>query len=68
MKQTPSTNQPFSGASDPQEIELENDPELAAIVTHLQVNASYAINPEFKDELHKELLQQFRGYHTKETD
>lgn len=73
MKHLSSTNQPFSGASDSQEIEvkgnpLENDPELAAIAAQLQETASYAINPEFKDELHKELLQQFREYHIKETN
>jgi len=68
MKHTSSTNQSFSGDSDPQEIEIEGDPELAAIAAQLQGTSSYAINPEFKEELHKELLQQFREHHTKETN
>jgi hypothetical protein len=68
MKHTSSTNQPFSGDSAPQEIEVEDDPELAAIAAQLEETASYATNPDFKEELRKELLQQFREHHTKETN
>ena len=71
MKHTSSTNQPFSGASDSLEIEVEgdpveDDPELSAIAAQLRETASYAINPEFKEELHQELLQQFIEHHTKD--
>ena len=73
MKHTSSTNKPSSGKADSQEIELEgdpveDDPELAAIAANLRETASYAINPEFKKDLHQDLLQQFREHHTKETD
>ncbi len=73
MKHTSSTNQPSSGITDPQEIEVEgdpveDDPELAAIAAQLQETASYAINPEFKEELRKDLLQQFMEHRTKETN
>lgn len=73
MKHTSSTNQSFSGASDSEEIEVEgdpveDDPELSNIAAQLEGTASYAINPDFKEGLHKELLQQFREHHTKETN
>ena len=67
MKQTSSTNQASSGASDLEEIEVEDDPELAAIATRLEETASYAIDPEFMEELRKGLLQQFIEHRTKET-
>jgi hypothetical protein len=68
MKHTSSTDQPFSGASNPQEIEVEDDPALYSIASKLEETSSYAINPEFKDALHKDLLQQFIEHHTKETN
>ncbi len=52
---------------DPQTIEVEDDPELAAIATQLRETASYAINPTFKEELRKKFLQQFVAHHTVET-
>ncbi len=73
MQHTSSTNQPFSGDSDAQQSEVEgdpveDDPELAAIAANLRETASYAINPEFKKDLHEDLLQQFREHHSKEAD
>jgi hypothetical protein len=50
-----------------QAIEVEDDPESAAIVDQLRETSSYAINPTFKEELRKELLQQFVAHHTVET-
>jgi len=37
-----------------------NDPKLAAIATRLQETASYAINPEFKERLRKDLLEDLK--------
>jgi hypothetical protein len=73
MKHTSSTNQPFSRASDLEKIEVEgdlvdDDPELSDIASKLEETSSYAINPEFKDALHKDLLQQFIEHHPKETN
>jgi hypothetical protein len=53
---------------DLQDIEVENDPELAAIAAQLRETAPYAINPTFKEELRKELLQQFLEHFTEETN
>lgn len=53
------TNQPSQEDSTSQEIQLEDDPELAAIDAQLQETSTYAINPTFKEELREELLQQF---------
>ncbi len=40
-------------------MRYEEDPELAAIANQLCETSSYAINPSFTEELHKDLLQQF---------
>ena len=65
-----SANQPCLEELDPQEIEIEDasvedDPELADIATRLRETASYAINPTFREELRKELLQQFIEHRTR---
>src|SRR5437763_12736770 len=54
MKQTSSTNQSDLEDLDPQEIEVEDDLDLAAIAAQLQETASYAINPIFKEKLREE--------------
>ena len=70
MKHASSTNQASSGASDPEEeeIEVENDPELAAMASQLQETSSYAVDPDFVEGLRKDLLQQFIEHRTKETN
>ena len=67
-KECASTSQPCLEDLDPQTIEVEeHDPELTTIAAQLRKTASYAINPSFKEELHKKLLQQFVAHHTVET-
>ena len=66
MKHRSSTNQPSSETLVSQETEVEGDSELSEIAHKLHETAPYAINPAFKDELHEELLQQFRNHHSKE--
>lgn len=36
------------------------DPELAAIARELRATAHYAVDPQFKEQLRKELLAQFK--------
>ena len=62
------TNQLGSEDLDSQTIEVEEDPELISIAAQLRETSSYAIKPTFKEELRKDLLQQFVVYHAKERD
>jgi hypothetical protein len=64
---TSSTKQPCSEDLDSQTIEVEDDPELTSIATQLRETSSCAINPTFKEELRKKLLQQFVAHRTVET-
>jgi hypothetical protein len=68
MKHTSSTNQAYLGSEDPEEIEVEDNPELGAIASQLQETSSYAVDPKFVEELRKDLLQQFTEHHSKKTN
>jgi hypothetical protein len=73
MKHPSPTNQSSKEDLDSQDMELENDTveddsELTAIATQLQKTASYSINPTFKEELRKKILQQFLEHYTGETN
>jgi len=67
MEYTSSTNQPYSEDLASQASETEVDAELSLIADQLRETSSYAINPIFKEELRKKLLQQFVAHHTTET-
>jgi len=67
MEYISSTNQPYAEDLASQASETEVDAELSLIADQLRETASYAINPIFKEELRKKLLQQFVAHHTAET-
>ncbi len=68
MEYTSFTNQPYLEDLDSETIGVEDDPECITIAAQLRETSSYAIKPTFKEELRKDLLQQFAAYHTKERD